>query len=89
VTGKKRIGLALIFAAAIAVAVDWLLESVRGLGPAALLIIVGWLFILRTEQDLTPSFAGPERHLPWLQASGWFFIGTGLFGVLLSLLSAL
>lgn len=87
--GKKRIGLALAFAVAIAVAVDWLLESVRGLGLAALLIIVGWLLILRTEQDLTPSFAGPERHLPWLQATGWFLVGTGLLGVFLSLLSAL
>lgn len=88
-THKKPVGLVLAFAIAIAVAVDWLLESVRGLGPAALLIIVGWLLILRTEQDLTPTFVGPERHLPWLQTTGWFLISTGLLGVLLSLLSAL
>ena len=76
-------------ALAIAVAIDWLVEPIRGLGPAALLIAVGWLFILRTERDVTPSFTGPERHLPWLQATGWFLIGAGLLGVLLSLLSAL
>jgi hypothetical protein len=89
VTGEQRIGLALMVAVAIAVAVDWLVEPIRGLGPAALLIAVGWLLILRTEQDVTPAFTGPERHLPWLQATGRFFIGAGLFGVLLSLLSAL
>jgi len=89
VTGRQWIGLALLVAVATAIAVDWLIESVKGLGPAAVLIAVGWLLILRTEQDLTPAFTGPERHLPWLQATGWFFIGAGLLGVLLSLVSAL
>lgn len=88
-TGRQRFGPVLLVAVATAIAIDWLFESVRGLWPAALLIAVGWLFILRTEQEMTPAFSGPERHLPWLQATGWFFIGAGLLGVFFSLLSAL
>jgi hypothetical protein len=71
---------------AVAVAVDLFSAAVRGLWPAALLVAVGWLFIWRTTQEMSPTFAGPERHRPWLQATGWFFIGCGLLGILLSLL---
>ena len=69
--------------------VDWISEGVRGLWPSALLVAMGWLFIWRTEHDLEPTFTGPERHRPWLQATGWFFIGAGVLGMLLSLLPLL
>jgi hypothetical protein len=73
----------------VAVAVDMISRTVRGLWPSALLVAVGWLFIWRTAQEMAPTFTGPERHRPWLQASGWFFIAAGLLGMLLSLLSLL
>ena len=88
--GGKRaqlVGLALLVA--VAVAVDWLSAQVRGLWPAALLIVVGWLFTWRTAQEMEPTFTGPERHRPWLQATGYFFIAAGLLGMLLSLLPLL
>jgi hypothetical protein len=72
-----------------AVIVDLGSETVRGLWPSALLIAVGWLFAWRTAQEMTPSFSGPERHRPWLQATSWFFVGAGLLGMLLSLLPLL
>jgi hypothetical protein len=73
----------------VAVAVDWISEPVRGLWPAALLIVLGWFFIRRTEQEMAPTFTGPERHRPWLQATGWFFVVAGLLGIALSLLPLL
>jgi hypothetical protein len=79
----QAVGLTLLVASA--VAVDWLSEAVRGLWPASLLIAVGWLFNWRTEQEMAPTFTGPERHRLWLQATGWFFIGAGFLGMLLSL----
>jgi hypothetical protein len=82
----QRTLLGLVSLVTVAVAVDWVSASVRGLWPAALLIAVGWLFIWRTAQEMSPTFAGPERHRPWLQVTGWFFIGFGLLGILLSLL---
>jgi hypothetical protein len=88
--GESRgqlVGLTLLVV--VAVAVDWMSEAVRGLWPSALLIVVGWLFFWRTAQEMEPTFAGPERHRPWLQATGWFFIGAGLLGILLSLLPLL
>ena len=83
----QLVGLTLLVAAAITV--DWLSVEVRGLWPAALLIVVGWLFTWRTAQEMEPSFTGPEQHRPWLQATGRFFIGAGLLGMLLSLLPLL
>jgi len=71
---------------ALAVAIDWISDVVRGLWPFALLIVLGWLCVWRTEQEMVQTFAGPERHRPWLQATGWFFIVAGLLGMLLSLL---
>ena len=84
---RPRVGLTLL--AVVAVAVDLISEPVRGLWPAALLVALGWLFIWRTEQEMAPTFTGPERHRPWLQATGWFFVGAGLLGTILSLLSLL
>ncbi len=81
--------IAVVLLVTISFIVDRISESIRGLWPSALLIAVGWLFIWRTEQDLEPTFTGPERHRPWLQATGWFFIGAGLLGMLLSLLPLL
>ncbi len=81
---RELAGLMLLIA--VAVAVDWASEAVRGLWPSALLILIGWLFLWRTEQEMTPTFAGPEHHRPWLQATGRFFIGAGLLGILLALL---
>jgi hypothetical protein len=80
-------GLALLVAAA--VVVDLISEAVRGLWPSALLVVVGWLFLWRTRQEMTPTFKGPERHRPWLLTTGRFFIGAGLLGMLLSLLPLL
>jgi hypothetical protein len=74
---------------AIAVAVDWLSEAVRGLWLSALLVVIGWLLIWRTEQEMTSTFSGPEGHRPWLNATGRFFIAAGLLGMLLSLLPLL
>jgi hypothetical protein len=74
---------------AVAVAIDLVSSAVRGLWPSALLVALGWLFIWRTGQEVAPSFTGPERHRPWLQTTGWFFVGAGLLGILLSLLSVL
>jgi hypothetical protein len=88
--GERRVqlvGLAMLVV--VAVAVDWLSAQVRGLWPSALLIVVGWLFIWRTAQEMEPTFTGPERHRPWLQATGYFFLGAGLLGMLLSLLPLL
>jgi hypothetical protein len=72
-----------------AVVIDWISDTVRGLWPPAALIVVGWLFIGRTSQEMESTFAGPEHHRPWLQATGYFFIGAGLLGILLSLLALL
>jgi len=83
----QLVGLALLVT--VAVVVDWLSAQVRGLWPAALLIVVGWLFAWRTAQEMEPTFDGPERHRPWLQATGYFFIVAGLLGMLLSLLPLL
>jgi hypothetical protein len=69
--------------------VDWISEEIRGLWPSALLVAIGWLFVWRTEQEMEPTFAGPEPHRPWLQATGCFFIGAGLLGSVLSLLPLL
>lgn len=65
--------------------VDWISEEIRGLWPSALLVAIGWLFIWRTEQEMEPTFTGPEQHRPWLQATGRFFIGAGMLGIVLSL----
>lgn len=73
----------------IAVIVDLGSQTVQGLWPSALLVAVGWLFAWRTAQEMTPTFGGPEHHRPWLQATGWFFVGAGLLGMVLSLLSLL
>ena len=88
-TGPQRrlVGLALLVA--FAVLIDWISDVVRGLWPFALLIALGALCIWRTEQEMVPAFTGPERHRPWLQATGWFLIVAGLLGMLLSLLSLL
>ena len=86
----NRLQSALVGLALLAViAIDWFSEALGGLWPPALLIAVGWLFIWRTAQEMEPTFAGPERHRPWLQATGWFFVGAGLLGILLSLSSLL
>lgn len=88
--GESRgqlVGLTLLVVAA--VAVDWMSEAVRGLWPSTLLIVVGWLFFWRTAQEMEPTFAGPEQYRPWLQATSWFFIGAGLLGIFLSLLTLL
>jgi hypothetical protein len=77
----------LLFAAAIVV--DGTSEAVRGLWLAVLLIALGWLFIQRTKQEMVPTFTGPEHHRPWLEATGWFFVGVGLLGVVASLLPLL
>jgi hypothetical protein len=84
---RLRVGLALLVASA--VAIDWVSAAVRGLWPFALLIVLGWLCIWRTEQEMVQTFTGPERHRPWLQATGWFFIVAGLLGLLTSLLALL
>jgi hypothetical protein len=77
---------ALVLAATV---IDLLSEAVQGLWPAALSILIGRLFIWRTEQEMERGFTGPERHRPWLHATGWFFILVGLFGIVLSLLPLL
>ena len=74
---------------AVAVAIDLISNTMRGLWPSALLVAVGWILIWRTEQEMAPTFTGPERHRHWLQATGWFFIGSGLLGIVLSLLPLL
>lgn len=79
----------LLLLAAIAIAMDWISAAVRGLGLSALLVVVGWLFFWRTAQEMQPTFAGPEHHRPWLQATGWFFMAAGLLGIVLSLLPLL
>jgi hypothetical protein len=73
----------------VAAVVDWLSEPVRGLWPPALMVGLGWLLFRRTAQEMAPTFAGPERHRPWLQATAWFFVAAGLLGMLSSLLSLL
>jgi hypothetical protein len=73
----------------ICLVVDWLSEEIRGLWLSALLVALGWLFVWRTEQEMEASFTGPERHRPWLQATGRFFIGAGLLGMILSLMALL
>lgn len=85
----QRTLVGIVALAAVAVAIDLTSGAVRGLWPAALLVVVGWLFIWRTAQEMEPTFTGPERHRPWLQATGWFFIGAGMLGILLSLLPLL
>jgi hypothetical protein len=88
--GERRvqlIGLSIVVITA--VVIDWISETVRGLWLFAILIVVGWLFIWRTFQEMESTFAGPEHHRPWLQATGYFFIGAGLLGILLSLLALL
>ena len=87
--GRRGQLLGLTLLVTIAAAIDWISEAVRGLWPSATLIVVGWLFIWRTAQEMESTFAGPERHRPWLQATGLFFIGAGLLGILLSLLALL
>jgi hypothetical protein len=88
-TGFWRPLLVMVLLVATASVVDWISETIRGLLPAALSILLGWLFIWRTEQEMAPTFTGPERHRPWLAATGWFFIGAGVLGLLLSLLPLL
>ncbi len=86
--GRRRlIGLGAFFA--LAVAVDVLSQPVRGLWPAAALVVVGQLFVWRTAQEVERRFTGPARHRPWLQATGHFMTAVGLLGILLSLLALL
>lgn len=73
----------------IAFVIDWISAAVRGLWPSVLFIALGWLLMQRTAQEMEPTFSGPEPHRPWLQATGWFFIGAGVLGMVLSLLSLL
>lgn len=87
---RERVTLAaLVLFVIAATLVDLLSEPIRGLWPAAMAILVGWLFLWRTAQEMEPTFAGPERHRPWLQATGRFFIAAGLLGILLSLVQLL
>jgi hypothetical protein len=83
----QLIGLSILVT--IAVVIDWISEAVRGLWLFAVLIVVGCLFIWRTLQEMESTFAGPKHHRPWLRATGYFFIGVGLLGILLSLLALL
>jgi hypothetical protein len=82
-------GIALTLLALGAAVADWISDAVRGLWPSVLMVVLGWFFMQRTEQEMEPTFSGPELHRPWLQATAWFFIAAGLLGMLMSLLPLL
>jgi hypothetical protein len=88
-SGRRSELIGLLLSVVLAVALDWFSPTVRGLWPGAVAILLGWLLLHRTQQELAPDFSGPQRHEPWLRATGWFLIISGLFNIVLSLLALL